>query len=249
MKGSDYVGKTFTSNKCGDFVVTDYKDYDNVTIKFIATGSVVTTQLYHIKDGGIKDRLFPSVYGVGMLGDEEVSQNGVKLKEYKLWRALLGRCYNTKTKSRSPSYVGCSVSDNFKYYPYFKDWCSRQIGFGRDGFELDKDILVKGNKIYSEGTCCFVPKEINLLFCKSNSLRGCYPIGVNLNKLSGKFKASVTYGNVVKSLGCYDTSEEAFQAYKEAKELRIKEVANKWKDQIDLRVYEALMKYEVHIDD
>ena len=249
MKGSDYVGKTFTSNKCGDFVVTDYKDYDNVTIKFIATGSVVTTQLYHIKDGGIKDRLFPSVYGVGVLGDAEVSQNGVKLKEYKLWRALIGRCYNAKTKTRSPSYIGCSVSENFKYYPYFKEWCSRQVGFDRYGFELDKDILVKGNKIYSEDTCCFVPKEVNLLLCKSNSLRGSYPIGVNLNKVSGKFKASLTCGNVTKSLGYYNTPEEAFLAYKQAKEAYIKEVANKWKDQIDSRVYNALMNWSVDIDD
>ena len=161
MKGVDCIGKTFTSNKCGDFIVIEYKDYDNVVVKFTATGSVVTTQLCRIKDGSIKDRLFPSVYGVGVLGDAVVSENGVKLKEYKLWRALLGRCYNTKTKNRSPSYAGCSVSDNFRYYPYFKEWCSRQIGFGREGFELDKDVLVKGNKVYSENTCCFIPRELN----------------------------------------------------------------------------------------
>ena len=249
MKGVDCVGKTFTSNKCGDFIVVEYKDYDNVVVKFTATGSVVTTQLCHIKDGSIKDRLFPSVYGVGVLGDAVVSENGVKLKEYKLWRALLGRCYNTKTKNRSPSYAGCSVSDNFKYYPYFKEWCSRQIGFGREGFELDKDVLVKGNKVYSENTCCFIPKEVNLLFCKSDSLRGCCPIGVNLDKASGKFKASVTCRDTSKSLGFYDTPEVAFLAYKEAKETYIKEVADRWEGQIDPRVYEALMKYEVHIDD
>lgn len=67
--------------------------------------------------------------------------------------------------------------------------------------------------------------------------------------MSGKFKASVTYGNVVKSLGSYDTPEEAFQVYKQAKETYIKEVADRWVGQIDPRVYEALMKYEVHIDD
>ena len=52
-----------------------------------------------------------------------------------------------------------------------------------------------------------------------------------------------------KTLGYYITAEEAFYAYKQAKEAHIKEVANKWKDQIDIRVYEALMKYEVEIMD
>ena len=249
MKGSGCVGKTFTSNKCGDFVVIEYKDYDNVVVKFTATGSVVTTQLYHVKDGSIKDRMFPSVYGVGILGDAIASENGVKLKEYRVWRGLLSRCYNNKTKIRSPSYGDCSVSTNFRYYPYFKEWCSKQIGFNEDGWELDKDILIKGNKIYSEDACCFVPKEINLLLCKSDSLRGSYPIGVSLNKRSGKFKASVTSGNVVKSIGVYATPEEAFQAYKQAKEDYIKEVANKWRDKIDPRVYEALMNWEVSVDD
>ena len=52
-----------------------------------------------------------------------------------------------------------------------------------------------------------------------------------------------------KYLGLFNTELEAFYAYKQAKETYIKEVANKWKDQIDPRVYNALMKYEVEITD
>ncbi len=245
----DYVGKVFTSNKHGDFMVTNYQNYDNVTVKFLNTGYVTTTQLYHIKDGSIKDRLSPSVYGVGIIGDAIASLNGAKLKEYRVWRGLLGRCYNEKTKLRSISYVDCSASDNFKYYPFFKDWCHDQIGFGEEGFELDKDILVKGNKTYSEDTCVFVPKEINLLFCKSNNIRGDYPIGVKFCNISNKFKAAITRNNKQFHLGSFSTPEEAFLAYKEAKEQQIKVVANRWKDQIDIRVYEALMNWEVDITD
>ena len=50
-------------------------------------------------------------------------------------------------------------------------------------------------------------------------------------------------------LGYYDSSEEAFYAYKAAKEAYIKEVFNEWKYQIEPRVYEALMKYQVEITD
>lgn len=72
-----------------------------------------------------------------------------------------------------------SSSENFKHYTYFQDWCSKQVGFNVEGFALDKDTLVKGNKVYSEDTCCFVPQEINSLMTKANARRGTYIIGVN----------------------------------------------------------------------
>ena len=141
------------------------------------------------------------------------------------------------------------MSDNFKYYPYFKNWCSKQVGFGNKGWQLDKDILIKGNKIYSEDTCCFVPAEINSLFIKCDRSRGEYPIGVNYHKRDRKYVAKISRFKEDIHLGYFYTPDEAFNAYKEAKEAYIKEVANKWKDQIDLRVYEALMNYQVEITD
>ena len=132
----------------------------------------------------------------------------------------------------------------------FSKWCNEQIGFNfKDDkgkpFQLDKDILIKGNKIYSEETCAFVPQEVNLLFVKGEKSRGDYPIGVRFHKVSGMFRAM--YNNKLSEH--FKTPEEAFCAYKEAKEAYIKEVANKWKDQIDQRVYEALMNYQVEITD
>ena len=249
MKGVDCVGKVFTSNKCGDFEVVEYIDYDNVVVRFLDTGYTTTTQLYHVKDGAIKDRLQPSVYGVGVMGDSVGSINGENLKEYRLWRGLLCRCYNEKTKRNLPSYENCSVSENFKYFPYFQNWCYNQIGFNNAGFELDKDILIKGNKVYSEDVCVFVPKEINLLLCNAKRIRGSLPIGVRLSRAQGRYLAYITKMGKYVGLGTYSTPEEAFQVYKEAKEAYIKEVANKWRDQIDTRVYEALMNWEVDLND
>ena len=108
---------------------------------------------------------------------------------------------------------------------------------------LDKDILIKGNKIYSPETCIFVPKNINLLFVKSDAKRGDYPIGVNYNKRSGKFVARCgEYGKRV-NLGTFRTPEEAFNAYKNAKMDRICELANFYysKNAIKKEVYDNLI--------
>ena len=113
---------------------------------------------------------------------------------------------------------------------------------------LDKDIIKKGNKVYSPNTCVFVPHSINTLFVKSNKVRGEYYIGVYKN--GNKFEAQLSKGNGKQiPLGLYDTPEEAFLTYKQAKEAYIKEVAEEYKGKIDPRAYEALMKYEVEITD
>lgn len=171
-----------------------------------------------------------------------------KTKEYQLWRGIFCRCFNERELLNYPRYRGCTVSDNFKYYSYFYEWCNRQIGFSNDGWHLDKDILIKGNKVYSENNCVFVPSEINMLFTKANSIRGLYPIGVSMNYK--KFRARARIDNKEIVIGSsYNTPNEAFYAYKEVKELYIKTVAERYKDVIDQRVYEALYKYQVDIID
>ena len=115
---------------------------------------------------------------------------------------------------------------------------------------MDKDLLVKGNKVYSESTCVFIPVEINLLLNKCEASRGEHLIGVNWCKRDKAFKAMVNKNKGrSEHLGCFKTEIEAFNAYKVAKESFIKEQANKWKSQIDERAYNALMKYEVNVDD
>lgn len=244
-----YEGKIFKTTKYGDLVITKYIDNHNVQVKFINTNYETTAHICHIRNGLVKDRLFPSLYGVGVVGDASTIIDGVVLKECKLWRGIIARCYNSGFHKNSPTYKDCSVSENFKYYPFFQDWCNKQIGFNEDGWHLDKDILIKGNKVYSEDTCCFVPQEINGLFIKNDAVRGDLPIGVWYNKRDRKYVAQMSRFKEKIRLGYFSTPEEAFYTYKTAKEAYIKEVANKWKDQIDLRVYEALMKYQVEITD
>ena len=247
----DCVGKVCKSLNSGDFKIVKYNNNRNVEIQFAKTGFETSVHLVQVKSGSIKDLYLPSVYGVGILGNKYPSKiSGVLTKDCMLWKNMLKRCYNDSFKKKNPTYEGCEVSDKFKSYEYFYEWCHKQIGFGDEGWHLDKDLLVKGNKIYSENTCVFIPQEINNVLTKRTASRGEHLIGVYWHNKRKAFEARVRK-NKGKSeyLGSFKTEIEAFNAYKKAKENYIKELANKWKGQIDDRAYEALMNYEVSITD
>ena len=247
----DCVGKVCKSLNSGDFKILKYNNKKNVEIRFLKTGFEAVVELGSIRNGEVKDRYSPSVYGVGVLGTKyPVRVNGILTKEYELWQNMLKRCYSDSFKKKYPTYEGCQVSDNFKSYEYFYEWCNKQIGFGVDGFELDKDLLVKGNKVYSESACVFIHKDINLLLTKSTASRGKHLIGVSWHDKGKAFEARVSKSKgKSEHLGYFKTEIGAFKAYKKAKEAFVKEQANKWKGKIDERAYEALLNYEVNIDD
>ena len=235
----------------GKFKIISYKDSKNVRVKFIDTGFETVARLDNIRNGKVKDRYLPSVYGVGIVGTKyPISEGGVHTKEYGLWKNMLRRCYSDTYKKKYPTYIDCKCSENFKSYEYFYEWCNEQIGFGNIGFELDKDLLVKGNKVYSEDSCIFIPTEINTLLVKRAASRGEHLIGVYWHSKNKAFVARVNKSKGGSEyLGLFNTEIEAFKAYKKAKESFVKEQANKWKSQIDPRAYNALMNYEVNIDD
>lgn len=193
------------------------------------------------------------IQGVG-INDfyENVTTKRVNNKEYSLWTSMLLRCYS---KNQMETYEGCTVSDKFKSYTFFYKWCNNQTGFNiKDEqsrcWHLDKDLLVKGNKLYSEDTCVFIPQQINALLTKRQNLRGEHPIGTSLNRKSGKFQANCKNGDgKLIYLGLHATPKEAFLVYKTFKESLIKEVANKYKEQLDQKAYKALMEYQVEITD
>ena len=256
----DCVGKVCKSKSSGDFKDVKYDNAKDVEVRFVNTGYEMVTQLGNIKIGKVKDPYSPSVYGVGIIGAKYPSSiSGRNTKEYMLWIDMLKRCYSDTnvcdtSKKRYPTYKGCKVSDNFKSYEYFYEWCHSQIGFGVEGngnpFQLDKDLLIKGNKVYSEDSCVFLPQEINKVLVKRENMRGEHLIGVCWHNTSKSFMATVSKNKGKReNLGLFKTELEAFNAYKKAKESFVKEQANKFKSQIDPRAYNALINYQVEITD
>lgn len=250
------IGNVYSSIKCGEFIITKYNNYRDVEVEFIKTNYKSNYEMCQLRRGNVKDPYFPTVRGVGVVGQKyptyikHKNDKYTYLAEYGIWCDMLKRCYSDKSDDKNKTYKDCSVSENFKHYEYFYEWCNKQIGFNNEGWQLDKDLVVKGNKVYSEDTCVFLPQELNKLLIKNEAIRGDFPIGVFYCKKARKFISKISKNDKTRAyLGGFDTPEEAFLAYKEAKEAFIKEQALKWKGRIDLRAYEALMSYEVDIND
>tara|TARA_R110001592_G_C13193003_1_gene753567 strand:+ start:30924 stop:31628 length:705 start_codon:yes stop_codon:yes gene_type:complete len=153
------VGDIFHSNKSGDMIVISYKDFHNVEVLFINTMYRVVTNAYSLRKGQVRDKLHPNLYGVGYIGEGEFNSNHSAIHR---WRGMLDRCYNEETHKKYPSYKGCSVCEEWHNFQNFAKWFEEN--YPKDGgvYQLDKDIKVEGNKIYSPDTCLFVTQEENM---------------------------------------------------------------------------------------
>lgn len=190
------------------------------------------------------------VCNVGVNDLFDVVVGGVKQKSYEVWKNMIIRCYEKKRRRSWLAYEGCSVCQEWLTFSNFKKWFDKNY---IEGYQLDKDILVKGNKIYSPQNCCFVPSRINSLVVNRKNFRGKYPIGVTIKKCAQKIKYIAKFNDVDVRIFCgsFDTPEEAFSAYKQCKESHIKKVAQEYYDKglITKMVYDALNNYKVEITD
>lgn len=239
----------FKTKNYGDVVVLEYHSARDIIIKFLNTGNVRKTATSELRKGEIRDNEAFPVCKVGVMDVPNVVTREHSPKSYKVWNRMLQRCYNENLRHLHQTYADCVVSDDFNYYSKFKEWAEKQIGYTQDGWALDKDIIVRGNKVYSAETCAFVPNEINCLIHTGKSYRGLLPQGVVLSSNKKRYRARVSMGGKYYDQGTFDTPEEAFMKYKEVKEVYIKEVADKYKDVIDPKVYEALYAWTIDITD
>ena len=239
------VGEIHTTNQGYEIEIVEYYKANNCTIKFKNGLLLKNINYANIKKGNVRYPLHPSVYNVGFMGIGSYTSriNSKETKYYKAWNGVLERVYSEKLHKVRPTYIGCSVAEEWHNFQNFAKWFEENY---IEGWQLDKDILVKGNRIYSPDTCCFVPPIINTLIISCKSKRGNYPIGVC--KVKNKYICQ-TNSYSVRNNGTFSTPEEAFQVYKEVKEKHIKEVADKWKGLISDKVYQAMYNYKVEITD
>lgn len=155
---------------------------------------------------------------------------------YATWKSMLQRCYSEASHKRCPTYVGCTVSEEWKTFSNFKAWMEAQCWEGK---KLDKDLLVEGNKEYGSVTCVFIPKAVNMFLTDSGAARGDLPIGVS--RFKGKYLARCNnpLSKKTEYLGTFSCPEDAHLAWKAKKAEHAIRLAE---EQTDDRVKKALLE-------
>lgn len=246
------IGKTNYNNNGSKMTIVEYYNSNNIIVQF-ENGFKTKCTYGQFKSGYIKSPYDKTVYGVGYLGEYNKEYNPLSSNVYyKKWHGMLQRCYSEAYQKGMQTYIGCSVIEEWHSFDNFTKWMTNNYyTIDNELMCLDKDILNKGNRVYSPNSCIFVPERINLLFVKCNNARGNTPIGVHYDKKNKKYSSSChNYENGKNTyLGWFDNQKDAFDAYKKYKEKYIKEVAEEYKDKIPNELYTAMINWKVEITD
>lgn len=230
--------------------IVEYKNNKDITIEFQDEYKIKRKTDYKcFRRGGVKNPYDKEVCGVAFIGEGEYNSKFHR-KAYLYWKCMIERCYDPYELNKRPTYIDCTVCKEWLNFQNFAKWYEENYyECNEHKMSLDKDILVKGNKIYSPETCIFVPMNINDMFTKSDAKRGEYPIGVSF--LRGKLEVQCHDGRKNKYIGLFKINQvrEAWLCYKLNKELVIQSIAEEYKDRIPNKLYEALYRYEVEIND
>lgn len=231
------VGKQFKTKENDLITILKFENGKRITISFQDGTIVENITISNIRSGTIKNKNNKSIYGIGFIGyGKHIPKNNAVA--YKTWKGVFNRCYNKNNKNNVNYLNVITICENWHNYQNFAEWFENNYIVG---FELDKDILIDGNKIYSPNTCCFVPQEINNIFKKNQKKKYNLPIGVFYREKSKKYISMLNN----KTLGYYENIEDAFNCYKKEKENYYKKIADKWKDRISIEVYNILYNKEV----
>lgn len=256
-KTIDRTGERGVNNFGSEMVIVEYRKYSDIDVYFTEYDWTAKGATYkNFKKENIKCPYERRYFNVGYLGEGKykASENGKQTRVYKTWYNMIRRCYDEKSLKRNPTYKDCTVCEEWHNFQNFAEWYDRNYyDIDDETMCLDKDILIKHNKIYSTETCIFVPHGINTLFVKNDNKRGGSVIGTNPYK--GKYVSQChminpeTGKSKNEYLGLYNTEIEGFEVYKYYKEKNIKEVADYYKEHIPKILYNGMYNYQVEITD
>lgn len=228
--------------------IVEYINNKDVLIRFLDSGNLVRTSYATFKNGKFKNPYIISVYGIGYFGEgiHKSSENNKMSHKYKTWHGMMRRCYDEEFRKRSKAYSEVTVCTEWHNYQNFGNWYEKNY-YTIDGeqMQLDKDILIKGNRVYSPETCIFVPSRINGIFTKDSqtSSKGLPPLTFYEPERTKKY--------VVRShdeyIGSFKTIEEAVKASNRYKEIMYKSAAYEYKGKIPEKLYKAMLDYAMDV--
>lgn len=249
IENKKLVGKEFKNKFGSTIIMTEYRANNDIDVYFPEYNWTRThTSFQHFKNQQTSCPYEPRTYGHGYLGEGQYTMKRGE-KCFDIWRAMISRCYNEETYINHPTYKKCTVCDEWLNYQNFCLWFENNYyEISEETMCLDKDILIKGNTIYSPETCCFVPSTINNLFTNRKEHRGKYLIGVS-KASKNRYTAYLNKKDKRVRLGTYLTEEDAFMAYKTEKEEYIKQVADLYINMIPDNLYQAMYDWTVDMND
>jgi len=159
---------------------------------------------------------------------------------YAKWVSMITRCYDSNYHKRKPTYKSCSVESTWHSFMSFKSWFDEQDSSGK---HLDKDILFRGNKIYSPMYCAFVDLETNNLF--NGGRKNHLPTGVYFSKSRGVFVSNESISGKSAYIGSFDSPGEAHIAWAKRKAIAVRKCAE---PQSDSRVKIALITRAIELE-
>lgn len=239
VRGRDkFLGKIFPTLREGNVLVVDYLNTYNIVVEF-GDGNRGSVRGGDLLNGEVKNYLKPTTHGRGFLGRKPAKKDSRAITK---WKSMMSRCYDEKYLETKPTYRGCEVDKDWWDFRNFSSWYS-EVEFNGDDWQLDKDLVLKGNKIYCKEFCVLVPRELNILLVNPGNKIHDLPMGVTPRntgyvaqcQVNGKQISSKTMGDPV----------DCFLWYKKVKEMHVKERAEFWKGKIDPRVYERLITFKV----
>lgn len=235
------VGDIFDTNEGGSVTVIKLLKGGKVLIKHNDEfGYEVEVEKIRLLRGTIKNPYHRSVQGVGYhgVGEYKTQVNKVLDLAYKKWRGMMTRNYYDDYESRLTSYKDCYVADEWHNLQTFSDWYYGQVGWDK-GFELDKDLLSEGGKVYSPETCCLIPREINtaiVSLTNSDSIMGYH------ERRNGLFEVHV---KVIKgSYKSFRDKDDAINYYLSLKKKIVEDLILKWDGKVDNKVIEKLKTWK-----
>lgn len=251
MQNINKIGEVNYNNKNQKMTIIDYKNYDNIHVKF-EDDTIIKCRYGNFINGAIKNPNAKLVQNIGHIGSgkHKCFIDGIQTIQYTKWIGMLTRCNPNEFSNKNISYKICEISKDWHNFQNFGNWFDKNYYTVKDEkMNLDKDLLIKGNKIYSAETCIFLPAQINILLINNKIKRGIYPLGVTYKNDTNKYIARMQRFSKSIYLGSYNTPEKAFEVYKKHKEIHIKEIAELHKQYIPIEAYNALINWQIEITD
>ena len=155
-------------------------------------------------------------------------ENGKKVNcpIYSCWNRMLERGHSLKFKTKYSAYDGVTVHPDWHRLSKFTEWLNTQPQVNWQELQIDKDLLVKGNKVYGPDTCCFLTNRENSVFRPRNSIKLGSVSKNDRYERKKPWMCRITRCNKHFFIGSFSTKEEAeFVAMRESMPIVI-EIAN-----------------------